>query len=103
MLNDTYITLFLAAMLVLALLLVIFWIEDKLEAQHAEVLARVDQLEGIDPMQESEAAGISYGWVRHLTALEELTLAGDPVPYRAQLDKQAREEATKRQFNEQCG
>lgn len=78
MFNDAYITWFFAAMLVLALLLCIFWIEDKLEAQHAEVLARIDQLEAIDPLRESEAAGITSDW-------------------------QAREEARRRQFNEQCG
>lgn len=99
MLNDAYITWFFAAMLVLALLLCIFWIEDKLEAQHAEVLARIDQLEAIDPLRESEAAGITNGWVRHLTTLEEMTLAGE-TPYEA---REAWVEANRSKFNEQGG
>lgn len=54
MLNDTYITLFFAAMIVLALLLAIFWVEDKLQARHNEVLKRIDAL----GLGESEAAAI---------------------------------------------
>lgn len=78
MFNDAYITAAFGILLVSLILRGIFWFEDKMQRQVDEAFARIDAMGSPDHMQESEAAGITNDW-------------------------QAREEAMRRQFNEQCG
>jgi hypothetical protein len=78
MLDDAYLNAAFGILLVGLILLGIFWVEDKMQRQVDEAFARIDAMGSPDHLQESEAAGITNDW-------------------------QAREEAMRRQFNEQCG